>query len=73
MKTRKTTRFVHAGRYAAEVPIELIEDDHEWAPYLSFEDAKKLDDAREALERGDLLAVGKLGRVYELKPVAAAE
>ena len=71
MKTRKTTRFVHAGRYAAEVAIELIEDDHEWAPYLSFEDAKRLDDVREALQRGDLAAAGKLGRVYELKPVAA--
>ena len=73
MKTRKTTRLVHAGRYVAEVSIEIIDDDHEWAPYLSFGDAQKLDDARRALERGDLAAASKLGRVYELKPVAAAE
>ena len=51
MKTRKTTRLVHAGRYVAEVSIEIIDDDHEWAPYLSFGDAQKLDDARRALER----------------------
>ena len=34
MKTRKTTRLVHAGRYVAEVSIEIIDDDHEWAPYI---------------------------------------
>ena len=73
MKAYKTTRLVHAGSYVAEVPIEIIEDDHEWAPYLSFADAQKLDDARIALERGDLAAASKLGRVYELKPIAAAE
>jgi hypothetical protein len=25
--TRKTTKFIHEGKYAAEVPVELIEDD----------------------------------------------
>ena len=36
MRARKTTRLVHEGRYAAEVEIELLEEDHEWAPYLSM-------------------------------------
>lgn len=71
MKVRKTTRLVHEGRYAAEVNIELIESDHEWSPYLSFADAKKLDEVRLALRRGDLKAAAAHGRVYELKPVAA--
>jgi hypothetical protein len=66
MKARKTTRLVHEGRYAAEVEIELLEEDHEWAPY-----AKKLDEVRLALRRGDLAAGARLARVYELKPVAA--
>ena len=72
MKPRKTTRLVHEGRYAAEVDIELLEEDHEWAPYISLGDAKKIDEVRSALRRGDLKAAVALGaRVYELKPIAA--
>lgn len=71
MKARKTTKLVHEGRYAAEVEIELLEDEHEWAPYLSMADAKKLDQVRLALRKGDLKAAARLGQVYELKPVAA--
>jgi hypothetical protein len=73
MRKRASTKFVHEGRYAAEVPIELIEEDHEWAPYISLEDAKKLDAVRLALRSGDIAAASKLARVYELKPIAAAE
>ena len=73
MKKRASTKFVHEGGYAAEVPIELIEEEHEWSPYISAADTRKLDDVRLALRRGDIKAAGKLGRVYELKPVAAAE
>jgi hypothetical protein len=71
MKARKTTKLVHEGRYAAEVDVELLEDEHEWAPYLSMADAKKLDEVRVALRDGDLKAAARIGRVYELKPVAA--
>jgi hypothetical protein len=71
MKKRATTKFVHEGRYAAEVAVELLEEDHEWAPYLSFADAKKLDEVRSALRAGDIAAASKLAQVYELKPVAA--
>jgi hypothetical protein len=63
--------LVHEGRYAVEVDVELLDDDHEWAPYLSLADAKKLDEVRLALRRGDLKATARLGRVYELKPIAA--
>lgn len=71
MKARRTTKLVHEGRYAAEVEIELLEEDHEWAPYISMADAKKLDEVRLALRRGDLKAAAALARIYELKPVAA--
>ncbi len=71
MRTRKATKLVHEGRYAAEVDIELIEEEHEWAPYISLADAKKLDAVREALRNGDLKAAARLGRVYEMTPVAA--
>ncbi|MFM7791207.1 MAG: hypothetical protein ACKO90_24910 [Microcystis panniformis] len=35
----------------AEVEVELIETPEGWSPYLSLEDAQKLDDVREALRR----------------------
>ena len=69
--TRKRTRLVHEGKYAAEVQVELVEDDTAWSPYLSPEDVRRLDAARLALRRGDLAEAAKHGRVYELKPVAA--
>lgn len=70
MRARRTTKLVHEGHYAAEVEIELLEHDHEWAPYLSLTDAKRLDEVRLALRNGDLKAAARLARVYELKPVA---
>ena len=73
MKTRPTVELVHEGRYAAEVDVALIETDSEWSPYFSLEDIEKLDAVRLALRAGDLKAAAKLGRVFELKPVAAAE
>lgn len=69
MRRRKKSKFVHEGRYAAEVDIELIEDGSGWSPYLSLEDAGKLDTVREALRRGDLESASQYGRVYELRPV----
>ncbi|CAD7773879.1 MAG: hypothetical protein KCCBMMGE_00247 [Candidatus Methanoperedenaceae archaeon GB37] len=70
MRQRKKTKYVHEGRYVAEVEIKLIEDDTGWSPYLSVEDAYKLDDVRDALRRGDLESAARYGRVYELRPVA---
>jgi len=69
MRQRKKTRYVHEGRYVAEVEVKLIEDDTGWSPYLSVEDAYKLDDVRDALRRGDLESAARYGRVYELRPV----
>lgn len=71
MKPRTSTKLVHVGKYAAEVDVTLIDDDHEWAPFLSFEDAQKVAAVHSALRRGDLKASAALARVYELTPVAA--
>ncbi|MFW5995226.1 MAG: hypothetical protein ACOCRN_03865 [Spirochaetia bacterium] len=69
MKKRKKTKYVHEGRYVAAVEVELLEDDTAWSPYLSAEDAYRLDDVRSALRRGDLESAGQYGRVYEMHPV----
>ena len=70
MKHRKKIKYVHEGCYVAEVEVELLEDDTGWSPYLSIEDAYKLDDVRDAIRHGDLQAAAKYGRIYELRPVA---
>jgi hypothetical protein len=69
MNARRHTKFVREGLYAAEVDVELIEDDNGWSPYLSLEDARKLDAVREALRSGDLEAASQLARVFSLTPV----
>lgn len=69
--TRKSIKLIHEGRYAAEVPVELIEDDTAWSPYLTPADVTKLDAVRLALREGNLAEAAKHGRVFELTPVAA--
>ena len=69
--TRRSKEFIHEGKYAAEVPVEMIEDDTAWWPYLSPEDVHKLDTVRLALQRGDIAEASKHGRVFELTPVSA--
>jgi hypothetical protein len=70
MRKRLHKKFVHEGQYAAEVEVELIETDDGWSPYLSPQDAYKLDDVRTALRRGDLAGATRLARVFSLTPVA---
>lgn len=70
MSTRHTTKLIHEGNYVAEVDIELTDSDTGWTPYMSLDDAYRLDDVREALRRGDIRKAASLARVFELKPVA---
>jgi len=70
MITKQTTKLIQEGEFVAEVDVELIVTADEWSPYLSLQDAYKLDDMRQALRYGDLEAASKLGRVYRLIPVA---
>ena len=68
--TKRTVRLVHEGKYAAEVPVDGIEEEGGWSPSISHEDALKLDRVRIALRKGDLRAAAKYGRVFELTPVS---
>ncbi len=69
MSKKKWTKFVHEGNYVAEVDVELLENPEGWSPYLSLEDAYRLDDVRAALRRGDVNAAVKYSRVFSLTPV----
>ena len=69
MTTKHRSKLVHEGQYAAEVDIEVIETDTGWSPYLSLEDAYKLNDVRSALRRGDIKSASRLARVFTLNPV----
>ena len=70
MKVRRHTKLVHEGQYVAEVDVDLIEADDGWSPYLSLDDAYKLDDVRDALRRRDIKRAAQLARVFTLTPVA---
>ena len=70
MRKRHQTKLVHEGQYAAEVDVELIDTGDAWSPYLSLDDAYKLDDVRDALRRGDVRSAARLARVFTLTPVA---
>jgi hypothetical protein len=38
--------FIREGKYMGEAPVELVEEVGGWSPYLSLEDARKLDAVR---------------------------
>jgi hypothetical protein len=69
--TRKSVRLVREGNYAAEVTVDLIEDETGWSPYFSLDDARKLDVVRLALRAGDISTAAKYGNVFKLTPVSA--
>jgi hypothetical protein len=70
LRKKLTTKMVHEGEYVAEVDIQLIYTDEGWSPYISVDDAQKLNEVREALRQGDLLAAARQARVYTLTPLA---
>ena len=61
---------MHEGQYVAEVDVELIDMNKGWSPYLSLDDAYKLDDIRDALRRGDVKSAARLARIFTLTPIA---
>ena len=69
MIKKQQKKIVHEGKYMAEVEVELIYTSEEWSPYLSLEDAEKLDDVRLALRQEDFKRAAKLARIYELIPL----
>jgi hypothetical protein len=66
----KKVKYVHEGEYVAEVDVDIITTDYAWSPYLSVQDAYKLDDVRDALRRSDIAAASRIARVYIKQPVA---
>lgn len=70
MTEKRATKLVHEGEFAAEVDVVLIITEDEWSPYLSLQDAYKLDDVRHALHRGGIETATQLGRVFRLIPVS---
>ena len=73
MSEKKKIKLIHEGRYAAEIEVELIDDDTGWAPYLSVSDARRLDAVRAVLKAGQLADAAVFGRVFELQPVGQRE
>ena len=68
---RNYKKLVHEGDYAAEVDVELSDSKQGWGPYLSLEDAEKLDEVREALRAGDLARASRDAKVFRLLPISA--
>ena len=72
MNTKATKKLVREGDLVAEVDVNLVDAEGGWAPYLSRDDAYKLDDVRDALRAGDVKRASQLAsRVYRLTPVTA--
>jgi hypothetical protein len=70
MKQKYRTKLVHEGKYVAEVDVVLYESEEGWSPYLSLDDACKLDKVRDALHKGDIEMAMGLSRVFSLTPVS---
>ena len=68
---QKTIQYIHSGKFAAAVDVDRIDDDGAWGPYLSVEDALKVERVRLALDRGDIAAASREARVFEMLPISA--
>ena len=63
-------KFIVEGKYVAEVEIEIIDTDEGWSPYITLDDALKLDKIKEALKHQDIDTAKKLAKVFILSPIA---
>lgn len=68
MSARHRTKWIRSGAYIAEVDVDLVDADTGWSPYLSLDDAFKLDDVRAALRRGDVQEATRHARVLTGTP-----
>ena len=71
MSQSRRTKLIREKDYVAEVAVDLVDSSEPWGPYLSLADARKLDEVRSALRRGDIAAALKWGDVYHLTPMSA--
>ena len=70
MTKRRHTKLVHEGNFVAEVDVEILDTGEGWSPYLSLEDARKLDDIRQSLREGDIKKAARYARVFRLTPIS---
>jgi hypothetical protein len=63
-------KLIHEGKYLAEVEIDMLYTNEGWSPYLSLDDAYKLDEVRETLKQGNIKAASKLAKIFTLTPVS---
>ncbi|MGI0479348.1 hypothetical protein ACN4EE_01015 [Geminocystis sp. CENA526] len=67
--TKTQTKIIRQGEYIAEIEITLTYTEEDWFPYLSLQEAEKLDNLRLALQNNDLKTATQLARIYRLTPV----
>ena len=63
------TKRLRQGNLMAEVKVTSIPDDGAWGPYLSLDDANRLERVKRALKSGDVEAALKDATVFELSQV----
>lgn len=68
---RSLKKLVRQGDLVGEVEVELSDDPSGWEPYLSLDDARKLDQVRSALRQGDVATASRFGSIYQLTPIKA--
>lgn len=61
-----TVQMVREGDLAVEVSVSLDDAAGSWGVSTNLDGIRRLDRAREALRRGDLVAAAREGRVYRL-------
>jgi hypothetical protein len=64
------TKRLRHGSLMAEVKVKVAADDGAWGPYLSLDDAEKLERVDSALRRGDIKAAAKEAKIYEVLALA---
>ncbi len=70
MRKRHPSKLIHEGEYVADVDVELIYTDEGWSPYLTLDDAEKLDEIRDSIRKGELRQAAHYARVYTLTPIS---
>lgn len=65
----RINKLIRDEDLVAEVAVELGDADEPWGPTISLDDAKKIDEVREAMRQRDYEKVRAVGRLYRLVPI----
>ncbi|NCB40446.1 MAG: hypothetical protein EOM80_16930 [Erysipelotrichia bacterium] len=69
---RRQEKFIHVGNFVAKIEVDLVYNENSWSPCLSLADAKKLDEIRMALQKGDIKTAARNAQIFQLTPVNKA-